>query len=112
MNIHEQNGVVILELKGNLFGGALLGTMERTLQNLKEQGKTNIVIDLVNVRSFNSSGIGILISSFTTVKKNNGLLKLANLSEKLSAQFESTKLNQVFESFSSVDKAVNSFKEK
>ena len=82
MNIKEQNGVVILEIKGNLIGGILLQTMERTLKNLLDQGKKNIVIDLVNVRYFNSSGIGILISSFTKVKENNGVLKLANLSKK------------------------------
>jgi anti-sigma B factor antagonist len=109
MNIKEKNGVIVLELKGNLVGGSLLQQMDRTIQNLIERGKKNIILDLGNIKSFNSSGIGILISSYTKVRENGGILKLANISTKFEGQLSSTKLNLVFENYSTVEEAINSF---
>jgi anti-sigma B factor antagonist len=109
MNIKEKNGVIVLELKGNLVGGSLFPHMERTLRNLIDQGKKNIVLDLGNIKFFNSSGIGILISSYTKVRENGGILKLANISTNFEGQLSSTKLNLVFENYSTVEEAINSF---
>lgn len=57
----------------------------------------------------NSSGLGMLISGLTTVKRENGSLKLANVTEKIESLLIITKLITIFESFDSVDDAVKSF---
>jgi anti-sigma B factor antagonist len=109
MNIREQHGTVILELKGKLVGGSLNGRMNQTLNNLLDQGKKNIVVDLSSVTHINSSGMGILISGYSKVKDKGGALKLANLTSKMKGLLSITKLNRIFETYNSVDEAVQSF---
>ena len=57
----------------------------------------------------NSSGLGMLISGLTTMKKNDGFLKLAGATEKIESLLIITKLITIFESYDSVDEAVKSF---
>jgi anti-sigma B factor antagonist len=109
MNIKEQYGTVIIELKGKLIGGSLSERVIRTLNILLEQGKNHIVIDMSNVNVINSSGMGILISGYTKVKDKGGSLKLANITGKIESLMSITKLNGIFEIYSTVDEAVRSF---
>ena len=57
----------------------------------------------------NSSGLGMLISGFTTMKNGQGFLKLANATEKINSLLVITKLITIFEHYESVDEAVKSF---
>jgi anti-sigma B factor antagonist len=57
----------------------------------------------------NSSGLGMLIGGLTTMKKAEGHLKLANVTEKIESLLIITKLIKIFESYDSVDEAVKSF---
>ena len=58
----------------------------------------------------NSTGLGILISSYTTLRNNQGELKLANVTDKIRSLLTSTKLVTVFDSYDSVEQAVNALK--
>jgi anti-sigma B factor antagonist len=58
----------------------------------------------------NSSGLGMLISGYTTMKNGGGSLKLANATDKINSLLVITKLITIFENFDSVEEAVNSFK--
>ena len=69
-----------------------------------------VVVDLAQVDWMNSTGLGILISGYTTLRNNDGLLKLANVTDKIQSLLTITKLVSVFEAFDSVDDAVKSFK--
>ncbi len=109
MNIREQYGAVIIELKGKLVGGPLAARMDRTLGTLLDQGKKNIIVDLSGITVLNSSGMGILISGFSKVKDNGGTLKLANVTNKIQGLLSITKLNQIFELYPTVDEAAQSF---
>ena len=57
----------------------------------------------------NSTGLGILISGYTTLKKSGGELKLLNVSDRIQNIFIVSKLFTVFESFQDEDEAVRSF---
>ena len=109
MNIKEQDGTIILELKGKLVGGSLTDRMDRALDNLIAQGKKNIVFDLGGITSLNSSGIGMLIGSFSKINSSGGELKFANISYKLRGLFSDTKLNQVFKVYNTTEEAIKSF---
>jgi len=109
MNIKEQQGAVVLDLKGKLTGGPLLERLNHTLDNFLEQGKKNFVIDLSRVTSVNSSGIGILICSYSKVKNNGGTLKLAKVTHKIQHILSMTKLNLIFENYNSIEEAIKSF---
>ena len=58
----------------------------------------------------NSSGLGMLISGFTTMKNGEGHLKLARATEKINSLLVITKLITIFENFDTVDEAVESYK--
>lgn len=111
MNIKEQNGAVVFEFKGMLIGGSLAERINQTLENFINQGKKNIVMDLSRVTFMNSSGMGILISSFSKLKNNGGSLKLANVTNKIEGILSNTKLNLIFEYYETVEDAVKSFKD-
>lgn len=103
------NDVVVLELSGKIMGGPDATLLNEKLHALIDEGKTKVVADLAKVNWMNSSGLGILIGGLTTMRNNNGDLKLANITDKIQSLLMITKLITVFESFKSVDEAVASF---
>jgi anti-sigma B factor antagonist len=105
----ERYGAVIIELKGNVMGGDDTKEFNELLHKLIDDGKKNIVVDLHDVKFMNSSGLGMLIGGLTTMKKAEGHMKLAAVTEKIESLLIITKLVTIFESFETVDEAVASF---
>jgi anti-sigma B factor antagonist len=105
----EKYSAVIVELKGNVIGGPDSEEFSKLLHGFLDDGKKNIIVDLGSVKFMNSSGLGMLISGFTTIKNGGGSLKLANATEKINSLLVITKLITIFENFNSVDEAVKSF---
>ena len=100
--------VVILTLKGRLTLGESNIVRERITQ-LAAAGKHNIVVDLGGVEYIDSTGLGILVICFTSLKKQGGALKLVNPNKRNVELLLLTKLHTVFEVFTEVQDAVNSF---
>ena len=109
LNDRIQDGIVILEPRGKIMGGPDASLLNDKLHEYIEDEKRNIVIDLAKVEWMNSTGLGILISSYTTLRNNGGHLKLANVTDKINSLLTITKLVKVFEAFDSVDEAVQSY---
>jgi anti-sigma B factor antagonist len=105
----EVDGIVILEPRGKIMGGPDASLLHDKLYEYIEQNKKKIVVDLSQVDWMNSTGLGILISSYTTLRNHEGTLKLANVTDKIKSLLTITKLVTVFESHDSVDEAVKSF---
>lgn len=106
---NEQYGAVVIELKGNVMGGDDTKDFNEILHKYIDEDKKNIVVDLADVKFMNSSGLGMLIGGLTTIKKADGNLKLARVSEKIESLLIITKLITIFESFESVEEAVKSY---
>ena len=105
----EVGPVTVIEVRGNLMGGPDASSLNNTLHALVEKGTTRVVIDLEGVEFMNSSGLGLLIGGATTMKNAGGGLKIANASAKIMALLKMTKLTTLFESYTSVKAAVESF---
>ena len=105
----EKYSAVVVELKGNVIGGPDSEEFSKLLHGFLDDDKKNVVVDLSSVKFMNSSGLGMLISGFTTMKNGDGSLKLANATDKINSLLVITKLITIFENFSSVDEAVKSF---
>lgn len=112
LNINERYNSVVIEVKGDVIGGPASEEFQSALKKLLDDGKHNIVVDLSGAKYMNSTGIGILIRGYTTVKTAGGLLKLAALTEKIQGVISITQLNKVFEIYNNVDDAINSFQVK
>ncbi len=106
----EQDGVVVLEPKGKIMGGPDASLLHDKLYEFIEKDKKQVVIDLSKVDWMNSTGLGILISGYTTLRNTEGELKLANVTDKIQSLLTITKLVTVFEAYDTVDEAVKSFK--
>jgi|WetSurMetagenome_2_1015567.scaffolds.fasta_scaffold100585_2 anti-sigma B factor antagonist len=109
VKVEEKYQAAIIELSGNLVGGENAELFRKKLYELIEQKKKNIVVNMTNVKMVNSTGIGILISGFTSLKNAGGDLKLAHISDNVKGVLSITKLNQVFHVYSGVDEALKAF---
>ncbi|HMU42859.1 MAG TPA: STAS domain-containing protein [Ignavibacteriaceae bacterium] len=105
----EKYGAVIIELKGNVMGGEDTKNFTDLLHKLIDENKLNVIVDLADVKFMNSSGLGMLISGLTTMKKATGHFKLASVSDKIESLLIITKLITIFETFDNVDAAIKSF---
>lgn len=104
-------GVTILDLSGKLGLGESNRQLHESIKRLISEGKTQIIINLENVTHIDSSGLGELVSSYTTLKANDGVLKLTNVNDRVNDLMTITKLYTVFEIFDAELDAVYSFDE-
>ena len=103
------DNIVILQPKGKIMGGPDTSLLHDKLHEYIEQNRKKVVIDLSEVDWMNSTGLGILIAGYTTLRNQQGELKLANVTEKIQSLLTITKLVTVFEAYDSVDEAIKSF---
>ena len=106
----ELFGAVVLERKGKLTGGPEAETFRNIFKSLLDEGKKNIIIDLKRVDWINSTGLGILISGYTSVRKAGGDLVLCHVGDRIDSILYVTKLNLLFQSFDSKEDAAEYFK--
>jgi anti-sigma B factor antagonist len=105
----ELDGIVTLYLQGKLMGGPDADIFRGTIYDLIEGGRKRVIVDLKGVSWVNSTGVGILISGYTTLRKNGGDMKLVHVSEKIQSILYVTKLNLIFDCFDSEDEAIAGF---
>jgi len=102
----EKYQTVVFQISGKFLGSIEGPAFKEKLEELKEAGKTKIVIDLSKADFMDSSGIGALIGALTTMKKVDGDVKLAGMKDRIKNLFLLTRLlGPVFEDFDSVEEA-------
>ncbi|MCK5032414.1 MAG: STAS domain-containing protein [Calditrichia bacterium] len=114
MKIKEkiENHVAVLSLSGKMMGGPETTALHDHVRGLVNDGINKVVIDLSGVKWINSSGLGVLMAVMTTLKNSDGMMKLANITEKVESLLMITQLMRIFESFDSVERAVSSITDK
>lgn len=103
-------GVVILDLAGKIRLGEGNLDLHRTLRSLVEQNEKKVLLNLADVSSIDSSGLGELVAGYATLEKSGGELKLLNLTERVAELMMITKLLTVFDVYETEADAVKSFK--
>ena len=109
VRIRESGKVTIVAISGKLMGGSDADTFRDIIHKLIEEGNKRVLVDLAGVKWVNSTGVGILITGYTTMRRNKGDLKLLNVSNKIQSILYVTKLNLIFECFDDLDEAIASF---
>ena len=102
---------MVLQLSGDIMGGKDYDTFTNEVKKLIEEGHVDLVLDLNKVRYINSTGLGILVSGLTTLKKNMGQMKICNLSDRIDRLFSVTSLTTVFATYESLEEALASYEE-
>lgn len=112
LNIKERQAgdVTILDMDGKITIGEGSVAVRTAIRRLIEEGKKKILLNLSGVGYVDSSGIGELVSSFTTLNREGGQLKLLNLTQKIRDLLAITKLITVFDTYDDETAALNSFK--
>ena len=106
----ESGAVTVLDLSGKITLGEDGNLLKDKLQSLLHQNKKNILFNLAQVSYVDSAGLGAIVSAYTTVTREGGTLKLANVTKKLQDLLSITKLLTVFETFDSEEEALLSYK--
>lgn len=111
MDIKERvvNGVSVLDLSGKIVLGEGDGQIRDRIKDLLADGQKKILLNLGEVNYIDSAGLGALISSYTTTKRQGGNLKLVNLTRRIKDLLAITKLITVFETHENEDEAIASF---
>ena len=114
LNIAERrnDSITILDLEGTVRIGEGSAELHEAFRLLVERGEKKILLNLANVSYIDSSGLGELVSGYTTVHKAGGELKLFNLSDKVHELMTITKLLTVFDIYDNEPEAVESFSSK
>lgn len=105
----QVNGVTIVDLSGRITLGEGSVVLRDTVRELVGKGQKRILLNLGDVTYIDSSGIGELVSAFTTVRNQGGELKLLNLTKKVHDLLQITKLYTVFDVKDDEAAAVSSF---
>ena len=102
--------VVILDLAGKLTIGEPVLSLRDTLRSLTGEGERKFILNLGEVTYIDSSGLGELVSSFTTIRNKGGDVKLLKLTSKTRDLLQMTKLLTVFDVYDDEAKAIASLK--
>ncbi|HEX2329166.1 MAG TPA: STAS domain-containing protein [Candidatus Angelobacter sp.] len=93
----QVNGVTVVDMSGRITLGEGSVILRDTVRDLLGKGQKKILLNLSDVTYIDSSGIGELVSAFTSVRNQGGELKLLNLTKKVHDLLQITKLYTVFD---------------
>jgi anti-sigma B factor antagonist len=94
---HEIDGVAVLVMDGRIVLGEETSALREKVKSLLSEGKKNIVLNLGNVTLIDSSGLGALVTAYSSAKSGGASLRLCNLGSRSNELLQITKLYTVFE---------------
>ncbi|HEY8019668.1 MAG TPA: STAS domain-containing protein [Thermoanaerobaculia bacterium] len=109
LSTRQRDGVTIVDLKGKITIGAGDVELRNAVLQAVNDGAKKILINLSGVTTIDSSGVGELVSSYTTAKNRAAQLKLVNLPDKVQDVLTVTQLITVFDVYDTEDEAIRSF---
>jgi anti-sigma B factor antagonist len=109
LSSRQVGDVAVLDVAGRITLGEGSSAMRDALRDMVGKNHKKILLNLADVSYIDSSGIGELVSGFTTVTNNGGQLKLLNLNKRVKDLLQITKLYTVFDVHEDEASAVRSF---
>jgi anti-sigma B factor antagonist len=106
----EVDGVTVLDLSGRITLGEGSVQLREAVRDLISKGSRNILLNMGDVNYIDSSGLGELVSAFTTAKNQGASVKLLNLTKKVKDVLQLTKLYTVFDVYEDEASGIGSFK--
>jgi anti-sigma B factor antagonist len=106
----EVDGVTVLELSGRITLGEGSVQLRDAIRDAIAKGQRNILVDLGEVNYIDSSGLGELVSAYTTARNQGAKLKLLKLTKKVHDLLQLTKLYTVFDIYDDEASAIASYK--
>jgi len=101
--------VVVFDLKGGLEGGPDTYKLKEAVKEKLDAGERKFLLNLDGVDYVNSTGVGIVVSVYSSIMNASGVMKVCNAQERVSRIMMVTKLLEVFESYYSEKEALESY---
>jgi len=108
-NQRQFGPITIVDLRGSIDLGEASLTLRRTIRDLVERARTKIILNLSQVNSMDSAGVGELAGAYVPVKSKGGDLKFLNPTKKVYDMLKITQLDKVFEVYIDEQIAIRSF---
>jgi anti-sigma B factor antagonist len=108
-NQRQFGSITIVDLRGSIDLGEASLTLRRTIRDLVERARTKIILNLSQVNSMDSAGVGELAGAYVPVKSKGGDLKFLNPTKKVYDMLKITQLDKVFEVYIDEQIAIRSF---
>ncbi len=101
--------VTVVDAAGRITLGEAASAFRDTIRDLAAKGNKKILLNLGEVSYIDSSGIGEMVSGFTTITNDGGQLKLLGLNKRIKDLLQITKLYTVFDTYDEEAAAIRSF---
>ncbi|HLP47129.1 MAG TPA: STAS domain-containing protein [Candidatus Kapabacteria bacterium] len=105
----KKNDVLILDLHGKILIGESIEELRETINNAIKDKETKLLLNFADVPYLDSTGLGEVVRSYTSIKKADGVVKIVNLTNHVRDLLSITKLITVFDTFEDEAKAIASF---
>jgi anti-sigma B factor antagonist len=109
LTTRQVGDVTVVDAVGRITLGEGASVFRDKIRELAASGNKKLLLNLAEVSYIDSSGIGEMVSGFTTVTNQGGVVKLLNLTKRVKDLLQITKLYTVFEVFDDEASAVRSF---
>ncbi len=106
---NPQGEVMVLELSGKIMGGPDFDKFKGEINDNIEKGFNHVVLDMSGVPWINSTGLGILITGYHSLKAAEGSMTICNVKERVLSIFYISQLENIFQVFETLDEAMASF---
>ena len=110
LKTRKVGAVVIVDMSGRLAAGDAVQALRAAVRGAVEAGCVKFVFNLGDVSHIDSSGLGELITCYTTVRGKQGDIRLLKLTARAKDLLQMTKLLTVFEAFDDEQRALDSMK--
>jgi anti-sigma B factor antagonist len=107
--MRQVGDVTVIDAAGRITLGEGSSAFRDSIKDLVSKGSRKMLLNLAEVSYIDSSGIGELVSGFTTVSNAGGSLKLLNLTKRIQDLLQITKLYTIFEVFDDEAAALATF---
>ena len=105
----QEGEVMVLDLSGKIMGGDDFDLFNNAIKDLVAEGYVDIVLNLKGVKWINSTGLGLMVSAYTSQVKQGGRMKVAEVSDRIDNILHVTQLELIFETFEKEADALASF---
>jgi anti-sigma B factor antagonist len=109
LTTRQVGDVSVMDVAGRITLGEGSSALRDALRDMINKNQKKILLNLGEVNYIDSSGIGELVSGFTTVTNSGGQLKLLNLNKRVKDLLQITKLYTVFDVHEDEAGAIRSF---
>ena len=113
VNVRNKGSITILDIEGKIIGAdalALKSIIDQQIQTLSsEEENLNLILNLERVQMMDSTGLGILVAAYTTIRRNEGRVVLLNLGGNIRSLIVMAKLMTIFDCYNTEAEAIGHF---